>query len=274
MFRRLKPSLPKDPDFPADLAKLGYTIIDGTIRSLKDNEQIFNYRITNNGRYNGLNKQALTGKTETLCFVVTNISSVCVTEEISKQMAKLGTPEYYVPQMTAIRPRSDPNVTIFMTPQEELVTKDRVVIILPARSTELGCWSFYNVINDGGFEGNGCSVGLLRALGAQKDSPGLILLNTNQLYYSYEYNKALSFAGWMNRPRKSLYSPDHIVDPEYNLVPGNETAEKHVDFVLDNIVNNPDFVSPLAKLDIIGIADGGEDAVRLLRHNCRLGCFT
>jgi hypothetical protein len=193
--------------------------------------------------------------------------AACVAEEVSKGMTELGAPEYYVPQMTTVRPRAEPNVAIFMTPQKELVTKDRVVVVIPGHGGELGCWSFYKAIEEG-IQGSGSSVGLLRALQAQKDNPGLIVLNTNQLTYSYEFNKGLSLAGWMYRPRKTLYTPEHIVDPEYNLAKGNETSDKHVSFVFGNIVHNPDFVDPLAKVDIIGLGLGGEEVLELLRRNC------
>jgi len=61
MFRRLEPSLPKDPSFPAALEELGYVIVNDVVRTLKDPEQPFRYRITNNERYNDLNKQSLNG---------------------------------------------------------------------------------------------------------------------------------------------------------------------------------------------------------------------
>jgi hypothetical protein len=184
-------------------------------------------------------------------------------------MAELGAPEFYVPQMTHIQPRGVPNVAIFMTPKQELVTKDRVLVVIPGQGGELGCWSFYKAIEEG-IQGSGSSVGLLQALKAQKDSPGLIVLNTNQLNYSYEFNRGLSMAGWMYRARKTLYSPEHIVDPVYNVAAGNETSEKHIEFVFDNIVSNPSFVNPLAKIDIIGIAGGGEEVLGLLQRNCTL----
>jgi hypothetical protein len=185
-------------------------------------------------------------------------------------MAGLGVPQYYVPQMTAVKPHSEPNVAIFMTPQQELVAKGHVVVVIPGDGSELGCWSFYKAIEEG-IQGSGSSVGLLRALKAQKDNPGLIVLNTNQLNYSYEFNKGLSLAGWMHRPRKTLYTPEHTVDPEHNAAVGNENSEKHVEFVFDKIVNNPQFVSPLAKVDIIGLGRGGEEVLGLLQRNCKFG---
>jgi hypothetical protein len=183
-------------------------------------------------------------------------------------MAELGVPEFYVPQMTTVKPRAEPNVAIFMTPQKELVTKDRIVVVIPGDGNELGCWSFYKAIEEG-IQGCGSSVALLQALKDQKNNPGLIVLNTNQLLYSYEFNKGLSLAGWMHRPRKTLCTPEHIVDPRYNLAVGNENSKKHVEFVFDKIVNSPQFVDPLAKINIIGLGRGGEEVLELLQRNCK-----
>jgi hypothetical protein len=269
MFRRLEPSLPKDPSFPADLEKLGYTIINDVVRTVKNTDQPYKYKITSNDRYNDLNKQALKGTASTSLrqSPLTHLPA-CIGDEIAKRMAELGVPEFHVPQMTTEKPHSAPHVTIFMTRKKELVAKDRVVVVIPGDGNELGYWSFYKAIEEG-IQGTGSSVGLLQALKAQKDSPGLIVLNTNQLNYSYEFNKGLSLAGWMYRQRKTLFTPEHIVDPDYNKAAGNETSKKHVEFVFDQIVNNPDFVSPLAKVDIISIGSGGEEVLEVLQRNCK-----
>ena len=68
-------------------------------------------------------------------------------------------------------------MAIFMTPKQELVTKDRVVVVIPGQGGELGCWSFWlqkRLKRASKVAGPlwGCRASLLKA---QKDSPGLIV---------------------------------------------------------------------------------------------------
>lgn len=77
MFRRLSKSLPKDPEFPADLAKLGYDLhnhtramltllryfINGSdqIRSITSPEQDFHFFISKNERVLETHREAMNG---------------------------------------------------------------------------------------------------------------------------------------------------------------------------------------------------------------------
>jgi len=63
MFRRLEGSLPKDPEFPAQLTKLGYFINEmSQIKSIEKPDENFNFFITNNDRYNEIHREAVAGK--------------------------------------------------------------------------------------------------------------------------------------------------------------------------------------------------------------------
>jgi len=63
MFRRLKGSLPKDPEFPANLTNLGYFINEmSQIKSIWKPDDNFNFFITNNDRYNEIHREAVFGK--------------------------------------------------------------------------------------------------------------------------------------------------------------------------------------------------------------------
>lgn len=63
MFRRLEKSLPKDPEYPADLKKLGYFINEKSqIRQIKKPDQGYVFKITTNERYNIMHRKALDGK--------------------------------------------------------------------------------------------------------------------------------------------------------------------------------------------------------------------
>lgn len=59
MFRRLPHNLPPDPQFPPDLEKLGFFVNDqDQIRSIKNPEHKYQYKINHNDRVNQTYKQA------------------------------------------------------------------------------------------------------------------------------------------------------------------------------------------------------------------------
>jgi hypothetical protein len=62
MFRRLPGSLPKDASFPADLGKLGYYLNEkDQVRKIVKPDEHFQYYLTNNERYNDVQREALHG---------------------------------------------------------------------------------------------------------------------------------------------------------------------------------------------------------------------
>jgi hypothetical protein len=59
MFRRLPNSLPADPSWEANLFKLGYFINDKSqIRQLRKPTERFNFKVTDNDRFNEVHKEA------------------------------------------------------------------------------------------------------------------------------------------------------------------------------------------------------------------------
>lgn len=67
MFRRLEGSLPKDPEFPADMKKLGFYVNETAhIRSIEKPDENFVFFITNNDRYNELHREAMARKWDSL----------------------------------------------------------------------------------------------------------------------------------------------------------------------------------------------------------------
>lgn len=60
MFRRLPHTLPKDPNFPADLEKLGYFINEeDQIRQIRNPGQKYQFSISRNDRVNEICKEAM-----------------------------------------------------------------------------------------------------------------------------------------------------------------------------------------------------------------------
>lgn len=154
---------------------------------------------------------------------------------------------------------------IYCTPREILKTKTSIIIAINNGGTDLGVWSYRSLYREGGIEGGSC-IALAKALrdsalggkgkGDEEEEPGLIILNPGQLFYSHRNQAALTHTSWLDQPRASAVHPPHRIHPIHNVVPGNATPEAHIAFVFDNIVSNPAFVSPSARLYIVGIVDG------------------
>jgi hypothetical protein len=63
MFRRLLGSLPEDPSWEPDLTKLGYFINDDLqIRKIKNPSEGFQFKVTNNDRFNEVHREAFHSK--------------------------------------------------------------------------------------------------------------------------------------------------------------------------------------------------------------------
>jgi hypothetical protein len=63
MFRRLPGCLPIDPVFPTNIEALGFNINHKhQLRRIVDSEKLFEYKVTNNERYNEKHKEAVYGE--------------------------------------------------------------------------------------------------------------------------------------------------------------------------------------------------------------------
>jgi hypothetical protein len=63
MYRRLPGSLPQDPIWPKTFKTLGYKINEKSqIRAIANPDLFFKFFITNNERYNELNREAMHSK--------------------------------------------------------------------------------------------------------------------------------------------------------------------------------------------------------------------
>jgi hypothetical protein len=94
-------------------------------------------------------------------------------------------------------------------------------------------------------------------------APGLILTNPGQLTYHRRSHTPKTLVSWHAIPRPTAVSAPLKITPA-NRIPFNETARDHITYVLENIISNPSFVHPDAKLYILAIADGGSHLIRYL----------
>ncbi|KAB2580655.1 hypothetical protein DBV05_g1023 [Lasiodiplodia theobromae] len=97
-------------------------------------------------------------------------------------------------------------------------------------------------------------------------APGLVVLNPGQLVYSYHLDKAVSNQSWDSQPRKSAVHPVPKIHPVHNRINGHSTVAEHIKSTFETILNNPNWVAPDAKFDMIGIGNGGNALLQVLNE--------
>ncbi|KAF2488852.1 hypothetical protein BU16DRAFT_567819 [Lophium mytilinum] len=100
--------------------------------------------------------------------------------------------------------------------------------------------------------------------------PGVIVLNTGQLYFSYERNEAMTMTSWEALPRKSRISGSRSI-ADANRVGGNETPKAHIEWVFKHIINSGEYVHPKAEVYVVGIESGAKDLLMLMNRKEDVG---
>jgi hypothetical protein len=255
MFRRLAANLPPDAKVPQTLDEFGYFINEnGQVCSKTNPEEFFNYKVSKNQRYNEMRRSAMH-----------NI----VRDEVAKRMESLNMQQLYLPQMATQQPKDEQFLPIYVSSLDELKYKSRILVVVPGQLSEFGTWSYRDMFDETGIE-FGSAVSLARILAERgRSSPGLIILNPNETYYSHQLNRPFTLQGWQDRPRPSSLHPMPVVDNKWNRVPGNASAEEHVQFVFEKILLSKKYVQSDCKIDIIGMMEGGRMAMAYLDRNCK-----
>lgn len=101
------------------------------------------------------------------------------------------------------------------------------------------------------------------------DAPGVVIMNPNELYFSWKSNDSLTYRSWMDGSRPSLWHPMAAVHDKWNRIPGNESEPEHIKFVFEQVLAKNSIIRPDAKLDIITITDAGETVLSYLNEKCR-----
>lgn len=124
------------------------------------------------------------------------------------------------------------------------------------------------IINGRGGVDKGSVVPVLRKIkeqrcsGEDKSSPGIILANMGQTFWWPEGKRSIELGRWLAIPAPSMVQTERVHRPQVNSVPGNEDHYRHVRYMFDEVFKA--VVSPIAKIDIIGIGDGGDAVVSFL----------
>ncbi|KAL3442068.1 Arb2 domain-containing protein [Aspergillus insuetus] len=255
MFVYRKEDLPKDPVFPAELDKLGYFMNDNDqIRRISDPEQEFQFKINRNPRWNELQREAM---------------NECIRKLVLPRLRNLGLVTLHLPLNSG---PTKPHVPILVS--KNLSTASRIILVFGEPIQDLGIWAYWTV----GAENinAGSAVDFAKAVlergenehnGGKKGDIALVLANTGQLIWHCATGRALSINSWLAQPRPSAVE-SAPGETKRNKIPGNENWQAHVSSVFGGILSaRGQLARKDAKIDVIGVAEGGLGAVRYLALN-------
>lgn len=180
----------------------------------------------------------------------------------------------------------EPHVPILVS--SNLSTAKRIIVVLGEPIQDLGIWAYRSV----GMEGinAGSAVSLAQEIlhpqkkqddHQQQEAPAsngkpqhvtsdtaLILANTGQLIWHCGGRRAITHASWMALPRRSAVDQPYTMTSR-NTIPENTNWQEHVECVFEDVLAaRGRLVREDAKIDVIGVTEGGLGAVRYLASNC------
>lgn len=227
-------------------------------------------------------------------IALANKIAECSRVETEKRLTALGISRIYLPDFTTDKPNS-PHVAILAPPPDILKTRKRIVVIVNDSIQDLGILAYRQLQRELGL--NGASVvdfakELIKRtvkdtfvekyndifedgfeVDNKDDIPGLIVMNTGQLLYSYKYNKSMTLRSWSAMPRKSAVHEMIRIHEQENRISGHRDPQEHIQSVFDDILCNPDRVAPNAEVYLIAIENGADHSISLLTSNCKFPCY-
>ncbi|KAH6619954.1 Arb2 domain-containing protein [Boeremia exigua] len=273
MFRRKGDTISPDASYPANLKELGFFINKlGHIRMIEAPDKPFVFNATNIERHNEVRNEAL---------------HACSRAEVTERASKLGIKQLFFPQLTTVKP-AGPHIPILAPSADILRTRKRIVVIINDTLQDLGILAYRQLQRDLGFNG-GSVINFAKEMvkrSARNDkegpiqsifddgvsiddseTPGLVVLNAGQLLYSHKFNRSMTLRSWYALPRKSIAHDAIRIHEEENYVEGHRTPAQHIKSVFDQLLCNPEYVSPDADLYIVAIEDGASNALEVINDD-------
>ncbi|KIW88719.1 uncharacterized protein Z519_10765 [Cladophialophora bantiana CBS 173.52] len=247
MFRRLPHTLPADPVFEPDLAKLGFFInSEDVVRSIRSPDRKYQYKINRNDRWNEVHKSA-------------------IHQIIKDRLSDLGCETVRLPLGAS---EAENHVPILVS--KDIDTKARVTVLFGERNIEPGILS-WRMIGEAGIN-RGSLVEFAKALFAPRppiatsaSTSGLIVANPCQLLWYRGGGRAVSVHEWNCLPRPSAVHDAPRVDAVKNRIPGNRDYVEHVSYMFEKVI--PSLVAKEAKVDVIGLEYTGSAALEYLAEH-------
>lgn len=172
----------------------------------------------------------------------------------------------------------EPHVPILVS--SNLSSAKRVVVVFGEPCQDLGIWAYRTVGNEGIDAGSAVSFAKA-VLGLDKGSEheeeeqeqtntALIIANCGQLIWHCGSRRAVTHPSWLALPREFAVDPP-LRMTHRNKIPRNGDWQEHVEYVFEEVLAaRGRFLREGAKIDIIGLVEGGLGAVRYLASNCKL----
>ncbi|ORY19683.1 Arb2 domain-domain-containing protein [Clohesyomyces aquaticus] len=270
MFRRVEQGLPPDAAYEADMKKLGYFINEtGHIRMIAYPDHEFQYHFSNQERHNEVHREAM---------------QVCQRREVAERLAALGLTKLYLPTLSTTKPNAQPHVPILAPPANILKSRKRIIVVINDSLQDLGILAYRQLQRELGLNG-GSIVNFAKEMvhrsaesketfdifrdragvaEKEKETPGLIVMNTGQSLYSHKFNEAMTIRSWQSMPRKSICHESIKIHELENRVEGHRTPKEHIEAVFNKVIKNPDFVSPDAEIYVIAIENGADHLLEIL----------
>lgn len=184
---------------------------------------------------------------------------------------------------------TDPHVPILVS--SNLSTASRVIVVFGEPLQDLGIWAYRSVGTDGIDYGSavrfaravlhpdGSSPGTGTKATSHKTEPtnlpdtALILANTGQLIWHCGSQSAMTLQSWLALPRESAVDPP-LTMTRRNTIRNNENWQAHIDCVFNEVLApGSRLVRDDVQVQIVGIADGGQGAIRYLAARCMYSFF-
>lgn len=163
----------------------------------------------------------------------------------------------------------------------DLGTANRIILILGSPDQELGIWTYRSIAERS--MDTGSMVNITKAVlgmkdkeseeGEKHDDTALVIANTGQLVYHCGSGKAISQRTWLTLPVESAVHPP-LKQTYRNVIPRNTNWREHVKCIFEDILDpGSKMVKPKAKIDIIGVEEGGLAAAEYLTDHCEFDLF-
>ncbi len=148
MFVRSNENLPEDPEYPADLTKLGYKLTDnGEFVKISDPEgenKHFTFFITNNDRTNEVHKEAMHEAVREV------IKGTLSSEFGVRELFLVG--EAGDEQAGGVKPKGK-HMVVVTTDPETLKKKNDVIVVVGEPNQDMGIWAYRLLMREGGIDG-------------------------------------------------------------------------------------------------------------------------
>lgn len=140
-------------------------------------------------------------------------------------------------------------------------TAKRIVVYVGEASQDLGILALRLIGNE--TIGKGSAIDFVQRAQSARDSPAIIIANPGQLVWYRGGARAMSMLSWHAIPRPTAVSSMLKIDDVKNCIPPNGSPEEHLQCVFDDVITK--MTRKDAKIDIIGIGDGGSEVMEYLQ---------